>query len=375
MCLIKREIDTLIDSGVTTGIAVTLGNKKNSEILCYGYADDAKTVEINKETIFDLASVTKLFLALAYFKANEVQKIDFNKTLEFYCGNKFPNISDISLDDLFHFNCCLTTDKRIVNCDYTSAKEQIHNIKYGTNNQQIYSDMPSLVLGIVFKDIVGMEFGDFLNSEFIDKCGLLNTFWGKRYKKTDNYINYDNEMIIRNNELISFPQKPLVVNDKKAEILSDKGRVLCGNAGLFSSAEDMMKIGQELISRNLLTNETLMQIATPINTDFVQRFGYLSYSKSPDRAVSEIYSKMSDKAFAISGFTGTYFMVDPINNCFLFIGGNKLNNRITYSDDASIIVDCNKICFTNRTYYYTKDYVYMKDKLRDKCCDYLLKLS
>jgi hypothetical protein len=134
----------------------------------------------------------------------------------------------------------------------------------------------------------------------------------------------------------------------------------------------MAKIGQKLLSRNILTDESLMKVATPINTNFVQRFGYLSYSKSPDKAVSEIYSEMSDKAFAISGFTGTYFMIDPVYNRFLFIGGNRLNNRITFTDNEEVITERNKIHFKNKDYYYTKDYVYIKDKLRDLCCDYLL---
>jgi len=372
MHLIKEEMKSLIQGGLTTGLAVALGNERITGSEYSGYSDDNKKTAIDKETIFDLASVTKLFLALAYFKANESNPIDFNKSLGYYCGNKFPYITDITLEDLFHFNCCLTTDKRLVDCDYADAAEQIRNIKRSENNQQIYSDMPSLVLGLTFKEIFDTEFGDFINREFIKKCGLHNTFWGSNRKRTDNFINYDNEMIIRKNELISFSQTALVVNDKKAEILSDNGRLLCGNAGLFSSAEDMAKIGQELLNRNILTDEALMKIATPINTDFVQRFGYLSYSKSPDKSVSEIYSEMSDKAFAISGFTGTYFMIDPVYNGFLFIGGNRLNNRITFTDNENFITERNKIRFKNKDYRYTKDYVYIKDKLRDICCDYLL---
>ena len=128
-----------------------------------------------------------------------------------------------------------------------------------------------------------------------------------------------------------------------------------------------------IINGKVLSDESLMTIATGSDENFKQRFGFLSYSKSPDEMLSEIYHKMSDNAFAMSGFTGTYLMIDPIKNCYLFIGGNKLNNRVTFTDNQDLIFDDNKILFDNETYFYTKNYVYMRDELRNKCCDFLLK--
>ena len=298
--------------------------------------------------------------------------LDFQKNLVYYCGNKFANIKEITLNELLHFNCNLMTEKRITECDYNDALNQLYNIKQGKVEKPIYSDMPALILGITFQDIFGIDFGSFINKEIIERLSLENTFWGENERNTDNFMNYDNEMVIRNGQLISHSQKPLVVNDKKAEILSDNGKYLCGNAGLFSTAEDMSKIGKAIISRKLLSDESLMTIATGSDECFKQRFGFLSYSKSPDEMLSEIYHKMSDNAFAMSGFTGTYFMIDPIKNCYLFIGGNKLNNRVTFTDNQDLIFDDNKILFDNQTYFYTKNYVYMRDNLRNKCCDFLL---
>lgn len=207
----------------------------------------------------------------------------------------------------------------------------------------------------------------------INKYHLENTFWQRQNKFVDNYMDYDNEMVIRNNCVHTYKQIPLVVNDKKAEILSDNGKNLCGNAGIFSASEDMAIIASALINRDFLSDSSLMSIASKSNERFSQRFGYLCYCKSPDKKLSEVYHKMSDKAFAISGFTGTHFMIDPVNNAFLFIGANRLNNRVTCVDDESLIANETTVSFNENKYRYSKNYVYLKDSLRDACSNWLLK--
>jgi len=373
---IELNCNSLINCGVTTGLALTVGNEKVANTINKGYCEDDKLHLVKPHTVFDLASLTKLFLSLSYFIAQKYQKINFSQPLSFFCADKFPKIKNITLDDLFHFNCFLTTEKRITECNFEKAKKQVLNIDANPFDAPKYSDMSSIVLGIVFSDIFGIEFGNFVNSEIIKRLKLKNTFWGKRsVDESNSYMNYDSEMVINNGILTVYPQKPLVVNDRKAEILSDNGKYLCGNAGLFSTAEDMEKICLSILSRELISDDALKTIGTKANCAFEQRFGYLSYTKSPNKHLSEVSHLMSDLAFAISGFTGTYLMIDPVKNCYLFIGGNRLNNRITFVDDEKLIVSPTRVMFEGKEYYYTKNYVYMKDELRNRCCKYLLDQS
>ena len=43
---------------------------------------------------------------------------------------------------------------------------------------------------------------------------------------------------------------------------------------------------------------------------------------------------MSGRSFASAGWTGTQITVDPINNLFLFMSGNRSHNRMTFIDPA-----------------------------------------
>lgn len=175
---IRFSCDKLIQSGVTTGIALAFGNAEQSEMMCQGACDAKGTNAVSKETVFDLASVTKLFLALSYFLAAQHQPIDFEKSLGFYCGNKYPNLKEVSLDDLFHFNCRLVTQKRITACDYETAVNEVLNMQLASVGIPHYSDMNALVLGDVFDEIFGTPFGTFINREMIENLNLKHTFWG-----------------------------------------------------------------------------------------------------------------------------------------------------------------------------------------------------
>jgi len=93
-------------------------------------------------------------------------------------------------------------------------------------------------------------------------------------------------------------------------------------------------------------------------------FGYLTYIKEDNLRNCEVYSLMSGNTFAVSGYTGTHFMIDPQNQLFLFIGGNRINKRLSRCDDS---------CYReNSGLIFSGDYIYEKDKLRDVCCSYAL---
>ena len=369
---IKDEARTLINSGLSTGLSIALGNTNSFLLYNDGFCESGFIRPVNEDTIVDIASLTKLFLSICFFSISEKMPIDFTKSLKYY-SNKFPFIENISLNDLFHFNCNLRTTKRITDCTYQQALNEIYNIKNDSFNKPNYSDMPSIVLGLLFKEIFGCEFGDYFNDNFVNNLNLCGTFFGKKIPNSGkNYFNYDNEMIIVNNQLQSFKQKPLVVNDRKAEILSNDGEFLVGNAGIFTCSKDMAEMCTAILSEKMISKRSLLKISTGSNSKFAQRFGYLVYSKSPNNKISEIPSFMSDKAFGMSGFTGTYLLIDPVKDCFVFLAGNRLNNKITAVDDQSLICG-NKIIYKNNLFDYSKNYVYERDKLRDYCCKYLIK--
>lgn len=366
---IEDEITALVDEKkLCSGLTLIFGG----ETECYSYnrgITGNNNVCVSSDTIIDLASVTKLFLSLAYFYLYDSGAVDFDKPVSYYSA-EFKNIKDFTLRDLMHFNCVLKTQRRITDITYKQAVDEIAGIDGEISTAPLYSDMPPIVLGALFKDISRMSFGEFVDRYIIKQLGLKNTFW-RTERIYENYMDYSGELQIFNGKVYKLDNPPLTVNDVKARILSDDGKNLCGHAGIFSSANDMCRISQALLAGKIISAESLNKIGEVINTASEQRFGSLCYCKSPNAHLSEINADLSDNAFAMSGFTGSYYCIDPQKKLFIFIGANKLSNRVSKCDN-SIVIDNSLINIGDKYVLCSKDYVYQKDNLRDACIARLL---
>lgn len=235
-----------------------------------------------------------------------------------------------------HFSHTIITDKRITDTNTDEAVSLIKNSKI-KNNIPTYSDIPAIILGMLFKKISSVELEDFLTKEIIVPLELKNTFWNASGIVSENYMNYDNEYIFIDGRLKKIQTDKFQVHDQKARILSENGKHLCGHAGLFSTANDISKLCIALLNEKIISKNVLNLIGDNSSACSKQRLGFLSYVKNPSLKDSEIYWAMSGNSFAMSGFTGTYLLIDPSNNLFCFIGGNKINNKLTKCNDPDFI--------------------------------------
>lgn len=368
--LIKNEIKSLTDKKeLCSGLTLAFGTTDSSTNYNYGITGNNRLTVSNK-TIIDLASITKLFLSFAYFHLYDLESVDFDKPISFY-SDSFKNIKDFSINNLMHFNCLLKTRNRINNMSCEQALTEIMNIEGKPLDLPLYSDMPSIVLGFLFEEISQMTFGNYVDT-LVNQLGLSNTFWHFQ-DKYENFMDYSGEIQIYNNKINNMINPPLLVNDVKARILSNNGQYLCGHAGIFSTCDDMVKLSQALLSNKIISEKSLNTIGNVINTNSEQRFGNLCYCKSPNKHLSEVPSYFSENAFAMSGFTGNYLCIDPKKKLFIFIGANKLSNRISKCDD-SVEMANSIIGINDKKLVCSKDFVFEKDRLRDMCSDYLTKI-
>lgn len=95
----------------------------------------------------------------------------------------------------------------------------------------------------------------------------------------------------------------------------------------------MIKLGNSLAKGQILSKDTVASIsdtATGFKDDdkYTRFYGSLVYLKQPDPNNLSVYPPLSGKAFMSPGFAGTTLCVDPVNEITLFIGSNRLHNRI-----------------------------------------------
>lgn len=328
----------VLEEGKVPGYSISYGTKYYKENIIIGNKEEVKKDENGKvifssskmkeDTIFDLASTSKIFTLLAVLKLAQDGIIKLTDKIIWYAP-QFKNLDNVTIFDLLTFSVPLITSERLDGVkDAAKAQELLFNISISNEkNSRIYTDMGAMVLKYVVESAAQKPIYKYLEDTFLCKIGMSDTA-----EKIDNdnidrvaptnlgiRITEGGEYIIEDSPI----KKD--VYDKKARILSGFG--FAGHAGLFSTSNDMAKLGKELISYNIINKESLdnaSELRTPLNRQY---YGFLTFLKNRI-PYSEICPILSAKSIASPGWCGTYFAFDPVNQIYVFCGTNRSHNRI-----------------------------------------------
>lgn len=185
--------------------------------------------------------------------------------------------------------------------------QQIRDSPLNAKKEYVYSDLSFILYPQVVKRLTGEDFEDFLKTTFYRPLGATTlTFKPRRYYPLSRIVPTEYDSLFR---------KTLIwgrVHDEGAAMLDG----LSGHAGLFGSANDLMKVyemyrqmgsygGQQFISTKTMAEFTRYQFP-----ELGNRRG-LGFDK-PTFTYSGNGPKSATKAsFGHSGFTGTWVWVEP----------------------------------------------------------------
>ena len=351
----KAGIDTIVDDlvykkNIIPGFVCSYGTPEHRETIVVGNKSEValkngkvveNTQKMEIDTIFDLASVTKLFTSLSILKLVDKNEIKLSDPITKYAP-EFKNLNGVTIFDLLSFRVPLKTDKRIDNTSSRNEAEYVlHNISINENlRPHTYTDMGAMVLKYVIENVSGKTYYDFLNSEILSEAQMNNT-----------NIRYDDPLRIAQTGLdYKITKKGIILNkkyndglpyDQKAVAMGQKDGNLSGHAGLFSNAEDMIKLSKALIKNKVISKPLLTEMAkNRLDYDSTpsmiwgsnQTYGYLVYSKNPNHKYTEVEHFLSGRSFASYGWTGCKLVVDPENKIYTFFGSNRSHNRVTGID-------------------------------------------
>ena len=355
----ESGVDELIqnffyEKRLAPGAVITYGTKNYQETLTVGNKQEVimengelkpNVQKMREDTIFDLASTTKLFTSISILKLVQNGEINLEDEVVKYVP-QFSNLKGVTIFDLLTFEP-LQTDGRIDRVESIEEGEKIlftaskKEIPYGSNK---YNDIAPMVLKYVIEKVSGLTYKEFLQKELLDKLNMDSTYVNIPNDKLDRVAsgNYDGRYFKDGNYIIRENANLGVSTDDKARILGQPNGILSGHAGLFSSTSDMTKLARAIIDNKVLNlkvrdmmlkNRTGFAFQTPENsTKYRQYFGMLVYSKNPELSSSEVQHLLSGKAFASAGWSGTQQTIDPINNINLTLLSNRSHNRMTFID-------------------------------------------
>lgn len=220
------RLNEILKSVPTPGIMSSL-QVDNININLHGGIIRPNGVELTKNALFDVASITKLYTQIIAYKLinKGVFKLS-DKILEL--DPRFENLKDLTVSDILKFVTTFRTNGRI---DDASSKEQAKEILFGTQVVQKgeefnYNDIGLMILKEVMENVTGKSYQELFEELIIKPYGLNNT-----------YLIVPDEKI----DLVTgTPNIDGSVNDLKANVMGGYS----GHAGVRVTSDDLIKFGQ-----------------------------------------------------------------------------------------------------------------------------------
>ncbi|HHT03995.1 MAG TPA: serine hydrolase [Bacteroidales bacterium] len=357
-----KKIDSIANKGISLGAypgcqVIVLHENDMIYSKSYGYLTYDSIDRVNKNTIYDVASLTKaLSTTLAMMKLYEEDKYDLDDKLSKYLPYlKHTNKKKITIKQALSHNAQLKAwvpfysetlkDKKpdplyysfnpsamedyIMVCDSLCIKKDYKSeilkkiAKSELNKKQgyVYSDLGFILLGEVIEVISNMKLDEFLSNNFYNLMELNHTSFNPRNKfSLDNIAPTEMDDYFRNKLIRGY------VHDQTAAMMGG----VAGHAGLFSNATDISKICQMLMNEgeykgiHYLDKKTIRTFNKTYFKDNRRVLGFDKPVKDSKNNNSPCSKYASEKSYGHTGFTGTYFWIDPVEKITLIFLSNRV---------------------------------------------------
>lgn len=322
-------VDTIIEKAIknhiTPGAAVIVGTP--DKILfekAYGhFTYDPSSKEVNLQSMFDMASCTKVFATTTcMMKLVDEGKIDIEKPVKDFVPEFAQNgKGDVKVRNLLLHNSGLPAY-------YTPQKGEtpkdifgkIFNLQfaYKTDSNMVYSCLNFISTMKVIEAVTGMPMYKYYKENFTDPLGMTRTM----FTPSDEY---------KKDCLPTSDSTQGIVHDPLARGLQG----LSGNAGLFSTVDDLAKICQLLLNNGVyggkryFKEETVKEFTTRYSAASSRALGWDTKSLTGYSSAGKLFS---GKSYGHTGYTGTSAWMDPERKIFVIV----LTNRVYPDDKANV---------------------------------------
>lgn len=330
---LRARLDRIMSVGMEQGVfpgGVVLVRHRNRVVLheTYGHAvthQDAHTIASNQiatrpDTVYDLASITKLFTATCVMQLVDEAKLQLDGTVATHLRAFAVNgKADITVRHLLAHVSGLP-DRRLWE-EAATPESRIHHImalapEFPPGTAMMYHDTNFIVLGRLIEEVDGRSLDQSITTRILSPLGLHHTGYGPLDVTTGDVAATEDE---------SYVGRGLVwgeVHDENAWSLDG----VAGHAGLFGTARDLSIFGQMYLNggshdgARVLTPGTVSEMTRNQIGDLGSRglgwqlnaFHYMGGVASPH-------------TYGHTGFTGTSIVIDPQRELVIVLLTNRVH--------------------------------------------------
>ncbi len=354
--------DAIQKKAIPGGVVLVARNGKIAYHKAFGTQAHDNDEPVYEETIYDLASVTKIMATTAaVMKLYDEKRLNIDATLGQYLPEvRGTNKENILVRDLllhqaglrswipFYRETVDTLRKNTPNLSIYSFRpdpefpirvaqhmymrrdwldtinNRIMTSPLSKRGNYIYSDLDFIFLGRIVEAITGTPLDKYVELNFFLPLGMTNTAFKPREKfPVDNIAPTEREEGFRQQLLQGD------VHDPGAAMFGG----VAGHAGLFSNAYDLAVMSQMLLQKGQFNgrryfSDTTMDVFNRYYTDTRRGLGFDKPERDNATRDEPYPTKSASSAtFGHTGFTGTCLWVDPEQQLIFILLANRVNNN------------------------------------------------
>lgn len=299
------------------------------------YADGAGTlvdnpVEMKKDTIFDLASISKIFTTTAAMKLYEDGYFQLDDPVAMHLPQFAENGKEnVTIRQLMTHTSGFTAwvplyqqgENREDRIEYALR----HKLANAPGTKYTYSDLNLITLGALIEKFSGKRLDDFVKEEITEPIGMKDTMY--------------NPPASLKNRIAATEYQPALgrgmvwgeVHDENAWSLDG----VAGHAGVFSTASDLAKFAHMFLNNGKYGGKRILEAETVrlLETNQIPEFPGNDHGLGWELNQGWYMDALADSsAFGHTGYTGTSIVINRKNNTIAILLTNRVHpSRTTIS--------------------------------------------
>ena len=307
---IPNSVSRQISNGIING-AVILAGTADKDLFAgaYGIADPDKNVPMQFDSVFDIASVTKVIgTNSALLTAIEAGKIELDRPFSDYLPLYRTRLNEkITVRMLAsHISGISMAYPQISPPEVMrdALMDTAFPEKAGQNYQ--YTCTAFIMLGLTVEAVMGKSLDQIVTEKVFERLGMNETRWTQPPEGT------------LNRTIRTINAAPRIISDPGARAFFPQP---LGNAGIFSTAEDLVKYCRMMLKNDgsIFAPEVLELCFRNCNPPEVKHARSVGW----DMAEEGIPGGLSAQTIYHSGWTGQSVWIDPQKQRFVIVLTNR----------------------------------------------------
>lgn len=290
-----RSVERIMNPPLLPGVNIvkTKDGRETTEFSAgiFGQSDEL----VNIDTVYDVASITKLYTAALVLRQVQAKKIGLDDRMALYMKQGPFDASSLTVRDLlahrvdYGFGLAEYRDKF-----HEHFKEALLGVRAPERPTDTinYHNLNYIYLGYILEYLTGRTLHEQMTQFFAD-LGLHNTFIGKTVRELG--INCPATEVLEDGSFVEG-----ITHDESARLHGG----LAGNAGVFASARDLAKFGGSWMTGEIVDNSLLQEAFHNYDASGKnpQGLGWWMRLKNGKKLPVGVYGH--------SGFTGCYLAIN-----------------------------------------------------------------